>query len=142
MIAPTASTPPLAAEVPPFVAAGRLLESLAAQDFAALERTLAPTATLRALLPRGPMEWEGAPAIAERFAFWFGDTTAFELVDATVGEVGGRVHLRWRIRLQLERLGEGWFVVEQQVYADADDTGVLADLNLLCTGYCPEGRRG
>ena len=96
-------------------------------------------ARLRALLPSGLREWTGAEAIADRFARWFGDTEDFELVEATVGEVGGRLHLHWRLRLRAERLGAGWFTVEQQAYADTDDSGRIARLDLLCTGYRPEG---
>ena len=96
-------------------------------------------ARLRALLPSGLREWAGAEAIAGRFARWFGDTEDFELVEATVGEVGGRLHLHWRLRLRAERLGAGWFTVEQQAYADTDESGRIARLDLLCTGYRPEG---
>jgi len=123
------------APVPQFALAGAFLEGLAAQDFAQLGGALAADARLRALLPVGLKEWSGAEAIAGRFAGWFGDTEDFELVDATVGEVGGRLHLRWRLRLRAERLGAGWFTVEQQVYADTDDSGRIARLDLLCTGY-------
>jgi len=123
------------APVPQFALAGAFLESLAAQDFGQLGGALAADACLRALLPAGVREWAGAEAIAGRFAGWFGDTGDFELVDATVGEVGGRLHLRWRLRLRAERLGAGWFTVEQQVYADTDDSGRIARLDLLCTGY-------
>jgi len=123
------------APVPQFALAGAFLEGLAAQDFAQLGGALAADARLRALLPVGLKEWSGAEAIADRFAGWFGDTGDFELVDATVGEVGGRLHLRWRLRLRAERLGAGWFTVEQQVYADTDDSGRIARLDLLCTGY-------
>jgi len=119
--------------------AGALVQGLAAQDFAQLGGALAADACLRALLPSGLWEWAGAGAIAHRFERWFGDTEAFELVEATVGEVGGRLHLHWRLRLQAERLGPGWFTVEQQVYADTDESGRIAGLDLLCTGYRPEG---
>jgi hypothetical protein len=114
------------------------LEGLAAQDFAQLGGALAADACLRALLPSGLWEWAGAEAIADRFERWFGRTEDFELVEAANGEVGGRLHLRWRLRLRAKRLGAGWFTVEQQVYADADD-GRIARLDLLCTGYRPEG---
>src|SRR5579864_6818129 len=120
-------------------AAGSFLEGLAAQDFTQLGGALAADARLRALLPPGLREWTGAEAIAGQFAHWFGDTEDFELVEATVGEVGGRLHLHWRLRLQAERLGTGWFTVEQQVYADTDESGRIAGLDLLCTGYRPEG---
>ena len=128
-----------ASVVPQFARAGSFLEGLAAQDFAQLGRALAPDARLRALLPRGLREWNGAEAIAGRFAGWFGDTDAFDLVEATVGEVGGRLHLHWRLRLRAERLGAGWFTVEQQAYADTDEGGRIARLDLLCTGYRPGG---
>jgi hypothetical protein len=128
-----------AATATQFALAGVFLEGLSAQDFARLGGALAADACLRALLPSGLREWAGADAIADRFARWFGDTQDFDLVEATVGEVGGRLHLHWRVRLQAERLGAGWFIVEQQVYADTDGGGRIARLDLLCTGYRPEG---
>jgi hypothetical protein len=128
-----------ATAVPQFARAGSFLEGLAVQDFARLGGALAADAYLRALLPSGLREWTGADAIADRFAYWFGDTQDFDLVEATVGEVGGRLHLHWRLRLRAERLGAGWFTVEQQVYADADESGRIARLDLLCTGYRPDG---
>jgi hypothetical protein len=127
-----------ATAVPQFALAGAFLEGLAAQDFAQLGGALAADACLRALLPAGLREWAGAEAIADRFARWFGDTEDFELVEATVGEVGGRLHLHWRLRLRAQRLGAGWFTVEQQVYADTDDGDRIVRLDLLCTGYRPE----
>src|SRR5262249_49591368 len=99
--------------------ANALLESLAAQDFDQLGGAFTAGARLRALLPSGPREWAGANIIARQFAHWFGDTAAFQVIDARVGDVGGRLHLQWRLRLRAERLGAGWFTVEQQAYADA-----------------------
>ena len=125
--------------VPESAPARSFLEGLAAQDFAQLGGALAADACLRALLPSGLREWAGADAIADRFARWFGDTQDFDLVEAAVGEVGGRLHLHWRLRLRAERLGTGWFIVEQQAYADTDGGGRIARLDLLCTGYRPEG---
>src|SRR5881296_1111605 len=103
---------------------GVFLEGLAARDFARLRASLAPGVRFRALLPPGPAEWEGAEAVAETFRSWFGDATDFELVDATVGEVGGRLHLSWRLRVRPAPfdIGAGWHVIEQQAYADAGDT--------------------
>ena len=118
---------------------GAFVEGLAAQDFALLGGTLAPDVRFRALLPRGLREWTGAEVTAGQFARWFGDTEDFELMDGAVGEVGGRLHLHWRLRLRAERLGSGWFTVEQQAYADTDESGRIARLDLLCTGYRPEG---
>jgi hypothetical protein len=134
----TASHSHPAAAAPLFTLAGSFLEGLAVQDFARLGDVLAADARLRALLPGGPREWTGAKVIAGRFAGWFGDTEDFDLVEAIVGEVGGRLHLRWRLRLRAQRLGPGWFIVEQQVYADTGEGGRITRLDLLCTGYVPE----
>ena len=128
-----------AAPRPGSAPAGSFLEGLAAQDFAGLGAALAADACLRALLPAGLREWAGAETIADRFARWFGDTEDFELVEAIVGQVGGRLHLHWRVRLRATRLGPGWFTVEQQAYADTDQSGRIARLDLLCTGYRREG---
>ena len=128
--------------VPQFAVAGSFLESLAAQDFARLGGVLAAGVQLRALLPGGLREWTGADVVAGRFAGWFDDTEGFELVEAVVGEVGGRLHLGWRLRLRAERLGPGWFDVEQQAYADTGVGGRIARLDLLCSGYRPEGDDG
>jgi hypothetical protein len=126
------------AAVPQFALAGSFLESLAAQDFARLRGALTAGAQLRALLPGGLSEWTGAEVITGRFAHWFGDTEQFQLVEAAIGEVGGRLHLHWRLRLRAERLGVGWFTVEQQAYADTGDGGRITRLDLLCTGYRSE----
>jgi hypothetical protein len=122
--------------------ASAFLDSLAAQDFAGLGGTLAADARMRALLPAGPREWAGADAIAHRFARWFGGTEDFELVEAAAGMVGDRLHLHWQFRLRAERLGTGWFIVEQQAYADTDEAGRIGRLDLLCTGYRPESGQG
>ena len=122
--------------------AGAFLGSLAAQDFAQLGGTLAAGARMRALLPSDVKEWAGSGEITRVFARWFGDTQDFELIEATTGEVVGLLYLRWRLRLRAERLGTGWFTVEQQAYADTGDDGRICRLDLLCTGYLPEGDDG
>ena len=129
-----------ASVVPESASAGSFVEGLAAQDFAQLRGALAPGACLRALLPSGLREWAGAEAISDRFARWFGETEDFELIEAAVGKLGDRLHLHWRLRLRAERLGSGWFTVEQHAYADTGESGRIARLDLLCTGYRPEGR--
>jgi ketosteroid isomerase-like protein len=129
-------------EVPQFALAGSFLEGLAAQDFGRIGNVLTDDVKLRALLPGGLRQWTGPEAIAAAFATWFGDTEDFELLEAAIGEVGGRLHLHWRLRLQAERLGPGWFTVEQQAYADAGAGGRIGRLDLLCTGYRPENSNG
>ncbi len=69
------------------------------------------------------------------FGSWFGNADEFELVDAAVGEVGGRLHLSWRLRVRPAPfdIGDGWHVIEQQAYADAGD--VIDRFDLLCSGF-------
>ena len=121
-----------------YAVAGGLLEALAAQDFDAVGAVMAPGVTLTASVPRGSRECTGVDGVRAMFATWFGDTQHFELVEAVVGDVGSRLYLRWRMRLCAQRLGEGWFVVEQHAYADTDADGRISRLRVLCSGYCPE----
>jgi hypothetical protein len=124
--------------VPRYSVAGTFLEGLAGQDFERLASALSQDVHLRALVPAGLKEWTGAAQVKATFTAWFGDVDKFELVDATVGEVGLRLAMRWRVRVQAARLGEGWFVVEQQAYADTDDDNRIRRVSLVCSGYCAE----
>jgi len=119
--------------------AGAFLEGLAAQDFTGIAATLDDDAHLTALVPSGFKQWHGPEQIGATLRGWFGDVDDFELVDAAVGEVGRRLHLRWRVRVQAPaRFGAGWFVVEQQVYADTGPDGRISEMFLLCSGFCRE----
>ena len=117
---------------------GVFLEALANRDFDRLAETLAPEVRFRAMLPPGAMDWEGADTVSGVFGSWFGDAEDFELIDATVGEVGGRLHLSWRLRVRPAPfdIGDGWHIIEQQAYADAGDA--IAALDLLCSGFHPD----
>lgn len=117
---------------------GVFLEALAARDYQLMATTLAPSVRFRAMLPPGPMSWEGPTATADAFSSWFGPAEDFEVVDATVGEVGGRLHLSWRIRVRPAPfdIGPGWHVIEQHAYANATNT--IETLDLLCSGFRPE----
>ena len=117
---------------------GVFLEALTNRDYDALATTLSAGVLFRAMLPPGAMDWEGAEQVAAVFRSWFGGADDFELVDATVGEVGGRLHLSWRLRVRPApfEIGDGWHVIEQQAYADAGDT--IDTLDLLCSGFRPD----
>ena len=121
-----------------FAAAGALLETLAARDFAGLGTALEPDATLSALLPRGFCEWQGAAEIAGAFEGWFGDASEYEVVDTSVEQAGTRLRLRWRIRVCAPRHGDHAMVVEQHVYAETGASSRISTLSLLCSGFCKE----
>src|SRR5688572_19845023 len=95
---PTTPTVP-AGDALSFEVAGRFVDGLAARDFDLLAGTLDDAVHFRALLPRRVLDVEGAEAVRAAFVRWFGGAERFEMVEAVVGEVGGRVHLRWRVRL-------------------------------------------
>ena len=114
------------------------LDCLAQQDFERLASTFSDDVHLRALLPAELREWEGPDRVTKSFVRWFGNTQEYELVDAGVDVIPPCVHMWWRARLRAERLGDGWFVVEQQAYADIDDAHRIQRLSLVCSGYKPE----
>lgn len=120
---------------------GVFLEALADRDYERLATTLGSGVRLRAMLPPGPMDWDGPETVSGVFSSWFGDAEDFEVVDAAVGEVGGRLHLSWRLRVRPAPfgIGDGWHVIEQQAYADASDT--IESLDLLCSGFHAERGR-
>jgi hypothetical protein len=117
---------------------GVFLEALVNRDYRRMATTLDPEVRFRAMLPRGPMDWRGEAQVCATFRSWFGSATEFELVDATVGEIGGRLHLSWRLRVRPAPfdMGDGWHVIEQQAYVDAGAT--IESLDLLCSGFRAE----
>jgi hypothetical protein len=119
---------------------GLLLEALAARDFTRMSDCFEPAATMRALLPSGLTELEGATQIVESVRSWFGGAEEFEVLDATVSEVGGRLHLAWRLRLHPTPWGDdAWHVIEQQTYLRAGER--IESVDLLCSGFQPDDRR-
>jgi len=116
---------------------GAFLEAFAQRDYAQMVATLSPDVCLRVLQPTGPQQWHGAESVADVFNAWFGRAQDFELVDAAVGEVGGRLHLSWRVQVRPapSQARHGWHVIEQQAYADAGDR--ISALDLLSSGFQP-----
>ncbi len=113
-------------------------KAIAAQNFDLLATTLDPDVRMRALLPRGFVEYAGATEVAAAFRTWFGDVEAFELVDATIGDIAGRTVLRWRARVIKPAKGDGWLTIEQHVLADLAASGGVGQLDLMCSGFRPE----
>jgi SnoaL-like domain len=120
--------------------AGRFIDGLAVRDFDAVVDTLTDDVSFRALLPHRFLELGGRPAVRSTLDAWFGGAHRWEMIEAVVGEVGGRIHIRWRLRLTNPDVGPGTFLVEQQVYADCGSDSRICDVALLCSGYRPEYR--
>ena len=117
---------------------GTFLEALATRDYERMATALGAAIRFRALLPSGPMELTGSRDVADAFRSWFGGAEQFDVVDATVGEVGGRLHLAWRIRVLPAPfgIGGGWHIIEQQAYADAGTS--IEAMDIVCSGFHPD----
>jgi hypothetical protein len=117
---------------------GSFLEGLTARDFEQLAATFDPAVRFRALLPGGAVEWHGREAATEILRSWFGAADRFDVVDATVGEVSGRLQLVWRIRLRPAPgdIGDGWHLIEQHAFLDAPER--ITALDLVCSGFRPD----
>jgi hypothetical protein len=119
---------------------GIFLEALAQRDFAQMADCFEPEATMRALLPYGPDQFQGSGQIVDAFRLWFGAAQHFEVLGGTVGDVGDRLHVAWRLRVDPTPRGDdGWHVIEQQAYLRADER--IDSLDLLCSGFMPDVQR-
>jgi hypothetical protein len=116
-----------------------LLEALAARDFTRMSDCFEPAATMRALLPPGLVECVGATQIVENIRGWFGQAEEFEVLDRTIGEVGGRLHVSWRLRLHPTPWGDdAWHVIEQHTFLHAGEH--IDSIDLMCSGFQPDSR--
>jgi hypothetical protein len=112
---------------------GLFIEALARRDFAALADCLDASVRLRALLPRGPIEVVGRDKVAGWFRSLFDGPDSLELADGTVGEVGPRLYLRWRVSLTAAGTSGPHHLVEQHVFAVSGER--ISALDLLCSGF-------
>ncbi|MCW2755297.1 MAG: hypothetical protein JWQ32_2708 [Marmoricola sp.] len=115
---------------------GLLLDALTRRDFDAFGDCLATDVRFRALVPRGPFELRSATETADRFRTWFGGTETFEVIDASVGQLGTRLYARWRIRMFPPGDPESARVAEQHLFTTGTDR--IESIDLLCSGFHPE----
>jgi hypothetical protein len=135
----TTTTPVRVNPADPRSPGGQLLEALATRDFDRMPDYFEADATMRAMLPSGPAEFHGATQIVENLRIWFGCAHEFEVLDGAVGEVAGRLHVTWRLRMHPTPWGDdAWHVIEQQAYLQAGER--IAAIDLLCSGFQPENR--
>ncbi len=115
--------------------AGRFLDAVAACDFDALRALLDQSVAFRALLPSRGLTDVAADEIAATFRRWFGDYPTFRMVDSSIGEVGARTYLRYRIAVAG---ADGWSdgaLVEQHLFLAGSDRVTAVDL--MCSGFQP-----
>jgi hypothetical protein len=119
--------------------AGTLLARLANAEFDRLGDAFEPDFRALAMLPGGIFEWPEPATVRAAFEQWFGDVAEYDVTDFTVSLIRRRMHLRWRITVAGGHLGDGRYVVEQQIYADTGRTGRIGSMSLLCSGFVREG---
>ena len=112
---------------------GRFLDALTRRDFPAMADCLSATARMRAVTPMRELDLSGPAEISERFGMWFGDSADFDVVDASLGEVGTRIYFRWRIRTSGRGGTTELEIVEQHVFATVTER--IDSLELLCSGF-------
>ena len=117
--------------------AGRLLDAFTRRDFAAMAACLAPDVHFRALIPPGVIDVSGPAATVANFDRWFSSHDHFDVIDAAIGQIGGRLYLRWRIETATEGEPKSARVVEQHLFATAGEQ--IHVLDLMCSGFQPQG---
>lgn len=112
---------------------GLLLDALTRRDFDSMQRLFADDVRFRALVPPGPFEFETAAAATAIFRAWFGGEDDFEVLDASLGQVGSRPYARWRVRMAPGGRPMESRIVEQHVFTTGTDR--IDTLDLLCSGF-------
>lgn len=112
-----------------------LVAALTQRDFQGMAAMMAPGSHFRALLPGRVVDadGDGGEVFAAELDSWFGGPDALEVEDASVGRVGHRTYLRWRVRMT-PPTGPAR-IVEQHVFVTGD-VGIRR-LDLLCSGFQP-----
>lgn len=117
---------------------GLFIDALRRRDFAAMAECLDPEVRFRGLVPPGPFEVVGPDAVMTLFRTWFEGPDELHLVDATIGEIGLKLYLRWRVTMT--SAVEASRYVEQHVFATIDER--IVGLDLLCSGFAPSPQTG
>jgi hypothetical protein len=105
------------------------VELVLAHDLHAASHALAPSATLRAVLPARTVEAHGVREVCTEAARWYGEATG-TLVAFEAAAVGSRCAFR---SLLLFRKGSRAWLMQQTGYADGDEDGITR-LDLVCSG--------
>jgi len=115
-------------------AAERLARAVATTAYAEIFALLAADARFRYLIPPGSGETAGAAEVAAKFLEWFGDADEIRIESIVAEPLADRTSLRYRFLLHEQN---EWKKVEQQLYVDADERGLISAIDLLCSGFRP-----
>jgi hypothetical protein len=114
----------------------RFVSALATKDTAALVELFAADLDFRGLTPG--RFWEAATPtdLVENVLYeWFGPADVVESVQLVEsGQVVDRSRVDYRFTV---RNGDGLHSVEQRAYFDLDDSGRIARMHAMCSGFRP-----
>ena len=113
----------------------RFLEALGRRDYIALEACLRPNATLRAIVPSGVREDDGAPAVVARYRRWTEALDDYQVVDGAADELADMIRIRYVVRGIDPEIGEAT-LFEQTAYAEVED-GAISAVRVACSGDRP-----
>jgi len=108
--------------------------AVAARDYIKMFSALSRDARFRYLIPPGPGDTIGAADMAAKFLEWFGDADVLRIESIEAQPLADRTSLRYRF---LVREQDGWKQVQQQLFVDMDEEGLISAVDLLCSGFRP-----
>ena len=109
------------------------VDAIVGGDFDRLETLFAPDVRFRAIIPNGFREASTATGARALVEDWFSGTDPRQLLSWTVGWVGDRLALGYR----LELTGGGERRIVDQHLAAAVDGASFRDVALVCSGFRP-----
>jgi TusA-related sulfurtransferase len=98
-----------------------------------LESYCRPEVVSHLLTPWRHMNFETVTDLVAKYRQWFGECSEFQVEHSRVEQVGERLGISYRFRLQEQG---GWYVVEQQLFCTMQG-GWVTHLHLLCSGFHP-----
>ena len=118
--------------------AEEFIVALSDRDPERLEACMHPEIRMRALVPSGPLELKGPPAVVAKLNTWFAEPESIQVLEKEVYRVADRLHIHYRFREHYS--GDETEIIEQDAYCDFHDGAIVA-IDLLCSGHRPESAR-
>lgn len=115
----------------------RLVDGIIAHDWERVASCFAPEARFLAVVANDAKPFRehiGGEAAAAAISRWFGDDDVTELVASDVEALADRVRVNYRVHGH--NPDDGWYLVEQVVYATPGPDG-FQRVNLACSGFRP-----
>jgi hypothetical protein len=110
--------------------------AVAAKDATALRTVLSDAIDFQALTPARIFQASTGIEVTVEIILgtWFARAEVAELCAVASGQVAGREHVAYRVRVH--RDGDE-YLVEQQAYYNTGDDGRIRWMRVLCSGYQP-----